>query len=476
MIACGDSRVTISGSPLTIRIEAKDGRLVQRLRVDAQTGSLTFDLGDGPVLGLGEGGPQFDRRGSVDRMRSGQGGYRLRTHGGRVPIPWLIGTAGWAMFVHQPYGSFDLTGGKGRFVPARLAVRAAAGRLHRDGPRARSGHGRIREADGPPGDAAALVARLPAVAPDPGQPRRDALRGPDLPREEAPLRHADLSRHRFLPVGLEHRTRVVHLQPRRVPRPQGDDRRAHGAPFPRRAARRHPGEVVRAGRSATRSTRPNVDESSAASYWNAHRKVSNLGVDGWWPDEGDPLDVASRLARIRMYYEGQQLDRPDARPYALHRNGYAGMQRYAAFLWSGDVYSTWETLKTHVPIAINTSLTGIPLLGHRHRRVRPHQGIDRRALRPLVPVRCVLPVVPLARADLEAPPPLGLEHRRTGAERDPDLRRRRQPRPRRAAQRGRRADLPQVPGTPLSSDALPLQRRPRGACDGAADHAVALAP
>ncbi len=54
---------------------------------------------------------------------------------------------------------------------------------------------------------------------------------------------------------------------------------------------------------------------------------------------------------------------PSARPYALHRNGYAGMQRYAAFLWSGDVYSTWETLRTHVPIAINTALTGIPYWG-----------------------------------------------------------------------------------------------------------------
>ena len=105
-----------------------------------------------------------------------------------------------------------------------------------------------------------------------------------------------------------------------------------------------------------------VDESSAASYWNAHRKVERF-FDGWWPDEGDPLDIPSRLSRIRMYYEGEQLDRPDARPFALHRNGYAGMQRYAAFLWSGDVYSTWETLKTHVPIAINTGLTGIPLWG-----------------------------------------------------------------------------------------------------------------
>jgi len=32
-------------------------------------------------------------------------------------------------------------------------------------------------------------------------------------------------------------------------------------------------------------------------------------------------------------------------------------------LWSGDVSSTWETLKTHIPIAVNTALTGIPYWG-----------------------------------------------------------------------------------------------------------------
>lgn len=88
-----------------------------------------------------------------------------------------------------------------------------------------------------------------------------------------------------------------------------------------------------------------------------------MGVDGWWPDEGDPLDAASRLTRNRMYWEGPQIDRPNERPYALHRNGYAGMQRYASFLWSGDVYSTWETLKTHIPNAVNTALSGIPYWG-----------------------------------------------------------------------------------------------------------------
>ncbi len=39
------------------------------------------------------------------------------------------------------------------------------------------------------------------------------------------------------------------------------------------------------------------------------------------------------------------------------------MARYGAFLWSGDVYTTWETLKTHVPVAINSGLSGIPFWG-----------------------------------------------------------------------------------------------------------------
>jgi len=52
----------------------------------------------------------------TDQMRSGQGGYRLRTHGGRVPIPWLIGTDGWALYIHRPEGTFELTGERGFFI------------------------------------------------------------------------------------------------------------------------------------------------------------------------------------------------------------------------------------------------------------------------------------------------------------------------------------------------------------------------
>ena len=49
--------------------------------------------------------------------RSGQGGYQLRTFGGRVPIPFIIGSAGWAMFIHQPFGTFDFSGAESKFTP-----------------------------------------------------------------------------------------------------------------------------------------------------------------------------------------------------------------------------------------------------------------------------------------------------------------------------------------------------------------------
>ena len=105
------------------------------------------------------------------------------------------------------------------------------------------------------------------------------------------------------------------------------------------------------------------EDRNAACYWPYHKPLYDLGIDGWWPDQGDGLDVASRLVRHRMYWEGSQQWRPNERPFALHRNAAAGMQRYGAFLWSGDVQSRWETLKTHVPIAVNTGLSGLPFWG-----------------------------------------------------------------------------------------------------------------
>src|SRR5438034_2595821 len=87
-VQCGALNLVIAPDPLSFHITDSQGQLIQRLSIDRQTGTLSFMTGASPLLGLGEGGPQFDRRGSMDEMRSGQGGYKLQTHGGRVPIPW----------------------------------------------------------------------------------------------------------------------------------------------------------------------------------------------------------------------------------------------------------------------------------------------------------------------------------------------------------------------------------------------------
>src|SRR5262245_49043214 len=112
-IKIGQLSVSLSTSPLTLKVQDGTGRDVQEISID-EAGVVQFLVGDAPLLGFGEGGAQFDRRGAVDAMRNGQGGYRLQTHGGRVPVQWLIGTSGWGLFIHQPFGTFDLNAPNGK--------------------------------------------------------------------------------------------------------------------------------------------------------------------------------------------------------------------------------------------------------------------------------------------------------------------------------------------------------------------------
>ena len=156
------------------------------------------------------------------------------------------------------------------------------------------------------------------------------------------------------------------------------------------------------------------DEAEASCYWDAHRKDFAMGVDGWWPDEGDPLDIASRLV-TESHVLGRAADGPpNQRPYALHRNGYAGMQRYASFLWSGDVYSTWETLKTQIPIALNTALSGIPYWGTDIGGFVPTPEFTAELYLRWFQFGAFCPLVPLSWPRLETAASLGMEYGDTG--------------------------------------------------------------
>ncbi len=371
--------------PLSFAIADNTGRVIQTLRVDAQTGAIHFSLGKGAVLGMGEGGPQFDRRtaGQIDRMRSGQGGYRLRTHGGRVPIQWLMSTAGWALYIHQPLGSIDLTGEEGVFtlpepggpgtrpnatptspLPIDLFVVDAA-----DPARALGEYARITgKPEMPPLWSLGYQQSHRTITTQDVFDVAKTMREKKLPCDA--LIYLGTG---FCPSGWNTDNGEFTFNPKVFPDAAAMIRQLHDEHY------KVVLHVVLEGRRLSGA----VDEPCAAAplpsgrtpdgrwpdnrevscYWPVHKPLVDAGADGWWPDQGDGLDAASRLARIRMYWDGPRKWRPNERPYALHRNGYAGMQRYAGFLWSGDVYSTWETLRTHVPDAINTGLSGIPYWG-----------------------------------------------------------------------------------------------------------------
>jgi alpha-glucosidase (family GH31 glycosyl hydrolase) len=121
-------------------------------------------------------------------------------------------------------------------------------------------------------------------------------------------------------------------------------------------------EVAHADLGADTTPQPDR-QSNISDYWARHRATFSLGLDGWWPDDGDELDHESRLARHRMYYQGPLLDRPNVRPWDLERTGYAGVGRYGGWFWSGDIDSRWKTLAAQVSVGQNHSLSISPYWG-----------------------------------------------------------------------------------------------------------------
>ena len=361
-IPVGHFSLDISFQPITIAVIDSRGNIIQRFRFDEGTGVLAFLNGSTPLLGMGEGGPQFDRRGSVDPMRSGQSGYKLATHGGRVPLPWIIGTSGWAIYFHQPFGTFDLRGEVGKFQPPsrEAALPLDLFFIGSSEPAViMSEYARLTgHAEMPPMWSLGYQQSHRTLA------NRDEVLGvaKTFREKKLPCDALIYLGTGFCPSGWNTQNGSFVWNSRVFPDPKEIVDELHKEHF---HVVLH--AVILSDKLAGSVHDPcelgRFDESQACCYWDAHRKDFAMGVDGWWPDEGDSLDRASRLVRNRMYWEGAQIDRPNERPYALHRNGYAGMQRYASFLWSGDVYSTWETLKTQISIAINTGLSGMPYWG-----------------------------------------------------------------------------------------------------------------
>ncbi|KAJ3071372.1 hypothetical protein HDU98_005432 [Podochytrium sp. JEL0797] len=145
-----------------------------------------------------------------------------------------------------------------------------------------------------------------------------------------------------------------------------------------------------AGNGAT-STGSYFDLSSVSgrSFWIAGvQSLLDLGIESIWNDnnefslpdtsdtyahtnhDGTPSTVGAAgrglqtLLMASASYEAMTSHAPRKRPFLITRSAVSGVQRFAAQSWSGDNYTSWETLKGNIPMGLNCGLSGIVGYGH----------------------------------------------------------------------------------------------------------------
>ncbi|HPT78117.1 MAG TPA: glycoside hydrolase family 31 protein [Candidatus Atribacteria bacterium] len=108
-------------------------------------------------------------------------------------------------------------------------------------------------------------------------------------------------------------------------------------------------------------------------WWSKVKRLYDQGLRGYWTDMGEieehfPGTRSHMGSRERVHniytllwskglYEGQRRDAAE-RVFVLLRAPYAGVQRYGAVLWSGDIDATWQVLKEQVVIGQGVCLSG----------------------------------------------------------------------------------------------------------------------
>ena len=128
------------------------------------------------------------------------------------------------------------------------------------------------------------------------------------------------------------------------------------------------------------------NENARKGFWDLiNKKIYSKGIDAWWMDASEPdilsnVDPGKRksqmtptalgcaaeylnaypLQNAKGIYEGQRSTDPNRRVFLLTRSGFAGSQRYAAAIWSGDIGSTWRDMKNQIAAGVNFSLSGLP--------------------------------------------------------------------------------------------------------------------
>jgi alpha-glucosidase len=136
---------------------------------------------------------------------------------------------------------------------------------------------------------------------------------------------------------------------------------------------------------------PDFTNPSVRAWWgDQYEWLINQGIRGFWHDMNEPTSFVAwgdnRLPLVLEHhldgqggdhkqshniyghtmaeagFQGQKKHNPDQRPWLLSRSAWVGSQRYT-WSWTGDVESTWDSLRMCIPMIINLSLSGQPFSG-----------------------------------------------------------------------------------------------------------------
>ncbi|ADE13600.1 glycoside hydrolase family 31 [Nitrosococcus halophilus Nc 4] len=122
-------------------------------------------------------------------------------------------------------------------------------------------------------------------------------------------------------------------------------------------------------------------DEGCARFWHddERQKLIESGVIGHWTDLGEPEFFspeagygAGRHADahnifnfrwLRGIYRGYQRHQVQQRPFMMSRSGTAGIQRFGAAMWSGDISSRLSSLAAHAANQMHMSFSGIDYYG-----------------------------------------------------------------------------------------------------------------
>jgi alpha-D-xyloside xylohydrolase len=134
---------------------------------------------------------------------------------------------------------------------------------------------------------------------------------------------------------------------------------------------------------------PYTQEARDIYYRQMQDKLVAKGFDAWWMDNTEPdvlsnsrLEDFKKLIGPTVYGPGEvtfnpyslvhsggmiaglRRDQPDKRQFILSRSGFAGIQRNAVAVWSGDTAGRWNNLYDQIASGVNFSMSGIPNWTH----------------------------------------------------------------------------------------------------------------